>query len=137
MASPAVSIGTGTTIAFATSSFTGQVVSITHSGMTRPVLSTAHMGTTAVQSGELNNMTKAVGEIVDGGQFTVEMHLNPDTVVPMGGAVEVVTITVNGGATWVFNGAIMDASAAIPLDDIMTRTVVVEVCGPIAVTAAA
>lgn len=136
MASPAAAIGTGTTIAFGTSSFSAQVLSISFDGMERPALSTAHMGTTAVQAGDLNNMTKVLGEIVDGGTVTMEIHYNPDTVVPLGAAAETVTITVNNGATAVFSGGIIGWSASIPNEEVMTGSVTVAVLGPVAITAA-
>lgn len=137
MASSAAAIGTGATVAFAASSFSGNLLGLSHSGMSRPILSTAHMGTAAVQSGELNNVTKLPGKHVDGGSFVMNLHLNPDTVVPTDDDPETVTITFEEGATWVFQGCITDVSGEIPMEEIMTRDVTVEVCGPIAVTAAA
>lgn len=130
MASLAANIGTGTTVAFGTSSYSTQILSVAMSGVSRPALNTSHLGTTAVQSGDWNNATFLPGEIVDGGEVTLECHYNPDVVPPFDSAAETITITVNGGATLVFSGFVTDADVNMGLDEVMTQSLTIKVAGP-------
>lgn len=136
MASNAVDVGYGLTIVFGTSSFSAQILDVSMSGLSREVFDTSHMGTGAPGSNQLNNKTFIPSELVDGGELSFDIHFNPDTEPPLADAVETVTITWNGGATWAFSGAMTSYEPGAPLDGKMTASVRVKVCGPITVTAA-
>lgn len=141
MATPAVNIGTGATITFGTSSFTAQITNISLSGVSREVLDTSNLSTPIAGSGKFGSKTFLAGDLVDPGSVTIEGHLNPDTVVPIEGASETITITfpVSTGAPtaakWVFPGQVISFDATVPLEELMSFTMEIKAVGPIVVTA--
>lgn len=137
MASPLSNIGTGGTIAFGTTSFTARFNNFNMDGIERPVIDAPHMAVAAPEADEIANMPRLLGEIASPGNMTCEIHFNPDTVVPVCAAAEQITMTWNGGATWVFSGGIVSYSASAAVDELMTGTVEIAALGPITVTAAA
>lgn len=79
-------VGTGTTIAFGTSSFTADVMSINASGIERGEYETSHMGTTG-------SKTFSPTDLIDQGEIEMEFAFDPDAQPPIGGATETITIT--------------------------------------------
>ena len=140
--SASVDVGTGATITFATSAFTGEAIDVmSFTGGGRESFDTSHFGTSAVGATELNNKTYILSRLVEGGEFTFMLHLDPDTVIPTGAVAEVVTIQYfpsggdSTGATWVFSGGITGFGADVPMDGKMVTPITVKVLGPIVVTA--
>jgi len=133
--------GKGATIAFGTSAFAANVTSISLPSISRDKIDTTHLGTTAESGGEVW-ITKIPNLLIDGGQLSMDIQLDPDTAIPMTGtAVETVTFTAPKAAgqttagTWAFSGFISGYKPTVPYDGLMTATVDVEVCGKITVTA--
>ncbi len=108
-------VGTGTTIAFGTSSFAQDVLDITHNDIARTKVITSHMGTT----GEHTNMP---GDLFDAGDLDVEILLDPDTQPPIGGVTETVTITFPNASTLIGTGFVSNWRFGVPLEDRMTAT---------------
>ena len=124
----AVDKGTGTTVAFGTSSYSVNISSISISGEEVPVIDATHMGTTGYRE-------KIFGDLVEPPEVTVEIHFDPDNEPPVSGAVETVTITfpLPAGQTTAANMAgtakIVSWDNAVPLEDIMTGTYTIKFDG--------
>ncbi len=131
MASDAVDVATGITIAFGTSGFSANVLDIDGPDWAREYLETSHQGTTG------GHKTWIGADLADGGEFTFTVQFNPDTdVTGYGGGAEEVTLTWPSTATWVFDAIIGGYTPTAPLNQIMTANVTTKVSGGIAVTAA-
>lgn len=131
---PATSdIGTGVTITFGTSSFAARVASISIDGMSREAIETSHLATTVDAMG---GRTYIPGDLVGAGTLTLEIHFDPTLTPPIGAAAESITITfVNTEAsTWQFSGFATAFSASIPLEDLMTGSLTVQITGKITIT---
>jgi len=121
-------VGTGTTIAFATSSFTAEVMNLNGNDMTRPDIDTSHMGTTGYK-------TYIPGKLLEGGAIEMEINFDPDATPPLSGAAETITITFplpSGQATPAdveFSGYINSWSWSDPMEEKMTADVTVKVDG--------
>lgn len=141
MPSSAADVATGLTVGFGTHTSVDdlQVISVTLGGISRPALATSHLGTTAVGSNEMSNATFIPGRIVDGGEMTLEVHWNPDKIIPFedDDTGETITITTLEGATVVFSGFVTGFEINAPLDEVMTATITVKVSGAATVTAVA
>ena len=130
MAGETLGIGTGASIAFATTAFVSEVLSINGSGMSRESIDTTHLGTTL-------NRTFTPGDLVDRGEFEIELHLDPDEAIPIDQPAEVITVTFSKvpadatAANWVFTGFMTNFDFAIPLEDKMTATATIKVTGAI------
>jgi len=113
--------GTGTTIAFGTSSFSAEIMGVTASGSSRGSYDTSHMGTTG-------SMSKAPLSLVDEGGVDIEFNFDPDTQPPIAGAIEEVTITFpipaggSSGATLIGDGFITDFSWGAEFEEKMTAS---------------
>ena len=129
-------VGTGTSAAFATSSFTGSIMGITRSGVERPSIPTSHLGTT-------DDHTFMPGDLVDQGSYDFALQFDPDTTPPIDGAAEVITITFplpsgqSTPATAVFTGFVVSRGEEVPLEDLMTASFTVKVTGNVVITASA
>ena len=127
-------IGTGLTMAFATSSFTAEITSVSPPNRSRPSIDTTHMGS--------STRTFMPGDLVDGGEVTMEVHFDPDMDVPVDQPAEQITITfplADGGSTaanWQFPGFVISDTPQAPLDDKMVSTIVIKVAGDVTKTAA-
>jgi len=121
-------VGTGTTIAFATSSFTAELLALNGNDITRADIDVSHMGSTAY-------MEYQPGALVDGGSIDIEIGFDPDVQPPVSAAAETITITFpvasgnSSGATFVFTGYVNTWSFAVPLEDRMTATATIKVDG--------
>ncbi len=120
--------GTGSTIAFGTSSYSVNVTNISISGEEVPVIDATHMGTTGYRE-------KIFGDLVEPPEVTVEIFYDPDEPPIVSGAVETITITFPPGtgqatgANIAGTGKIVSWDNSIPLEDIMTGTYTVKFDG--------
>lgn len=133
MASAAVDVGTGLTITFA-SSFCAQIVDMSWSGISRVSIPTSHMGTAAPDPTKFGNMTFMPGDLSDPGELSVELHFNPDTEPPIDQVAEAITVTYNGGATWVTSGFMTNFEVGTPLEDKMTGSATLKISGNVTIT---
>lgn len=142
MSTPAVDLGTGITVVFA-SGFAPEITNASMSGISREVVDTSHLGTPQAGADKIGSRTFLAGDLSDPGELTIEGHFNPDTVPPIEGDSEVITINFppNSGVTtpakWVFNGQMTSFDWNGPLEDKMTFTATVKAVGEIAVTVGA
>lgn len=128
MASPAVQIGTGTTITF-DSGFFAQILSVNHSGISRGSIDTTHMGTTTAR-------TFAATDLFDAGELEVEIHFNPDTRPPIDDAAETCTVTFPSTATLAGSAFMTGFQYGDPLEDKMTATATLKFSGDLTFTPA-
>lgn len=123
-------VGTGTTIAFGTSSWSANILGITGDGASRPAIDTSHMGTSA-------DRTFMPGDLTDNGSVGLEFQFDPDEDPPISAAAETITITfpipsgLTSGATAVFTGFMTDWSFGVPLEELMTGSATLKVSGNI------
>ena len=128
-----VTLGTGATVTFATSSFTANVTDIGISGLSRESIDTSHLGTTA-------NRTFMPGSLVDAGELEMEIQFDPDNYPPIAAAAETITITFplsSAGtteATWAATGFATGFTAGVTLEELMTGTLTVKFSGAITST---
>lgn len=121
-------VGTGTTIAFATSSFTAEVMNINGNDISRPDINTSHMGTTGYQ-------TYIPGKLIEGGAVEMEIAFDPDSIPPISAVAETITVTFpipsgqSSGASVAFTGYINAWSWTDPLEEKMTANITVKVDG--------
>lgn len=120
----------GVTISFAMSGFTGEIVNVTPPNTSRASIGTTHAGT-------LNAKTFMPGDLPDRGEFSFDVHFNPDTEPPVKGEAETITITFKQGATWVFDGFVTGyapAGTETEGDTKISATITVKVTGDIAIS---
>lgn len=119
-------VGTATTVVFATSAFAANIMSVDGSGIEeRPSIKTSHMGTTDAD-------TFIPGDLVDGGEYTLEIQWTGEDDPPTGGVAELITINWAGTLTSSsFSGFMTSCSESIPLEEMMTATCVLKVAGAI------
>ena len=128
MAGANVDIGTGTTITFADSAFSAELLSVNGSGLARASVDTTHLGT-------VGGMTFIPTDLVDSGEFEIEIHFNPDNFPPIDAPVEVITITfplVAGDSTpakWVCEGFMTNFDWGVQLEDKMTASATIKLSG--------
>jgi hypothetical protein len=129
MASPTVDIATGFTIAFPNSSFSAEVIGVQPPGTTCEDHNVSHMGTT-------NEHSFKPSDLNDPGEMTINIHMNPDTAIPVGTEETAILLTWPSTATWTFAGYIKSYTPDdMPLDEKMTGTLVVKVSDAIAISA--
>lgn len=119
-------IGTGTTIAFGTSSFDAELLSLNGNDISREDIDVTHMGSTAYRE-------FMPSDLVDGGSIDMEIMFDPDEQPPINAAAETITITfptsLASGATFVFTGYVNSWSWGDPLEDKMTAQLTIKVDG--------
>lgn len=121
-------VGTGTTIAFASSSFSAEILSVNGNDISREDIDTTHMGTTGYR-------TSMPSDLVEGGTIDFEFAFNADEQPPVQSAAEMITITfpipstLTSGATLVFSGYINSWSWTDPLEEKMTANATIKVDG--------
>ena len=123
-------IGTGTTLAFATSLFTCDILDISGPDSSRETIDTTHM--LSVDYKEF-----MVSDLIDSGELKVDVSYDP-TLTPFfiagGGArvgTEVCTLTFSEGTVWTFNVVCTGFDVKIPLEDKMTASATWKVSGEI------
>lgn len=113
-------IGTGTTIAFTTSTtFTPDVIAFGQmASWERPAINTSHMGTTDWH-------TFLPGKLVDPGESQFTIAFAPGTIPPITAVPE--TITIGGfGGTISGSGFITSYTPGSPLEDRMTGEITIK-----------
>lgn len=112
-------VGTGASIAFATSSYAAEVTAISLSGQSRDPYETTNLATTG-------GKTFAPGNLVMDGDIEIEFALDPDKTPPIDQAAESITITFPlpaGGisaATLIGTGFMTNYSIQMGLEEKMT-----------------
>lgn len=140
MPGAAVDVGTGATLVFATSAWVANKVMFDWDGMERRAHETSHLSTPAPGANQIANRTFMPGDLVDGGQITVNGHFNPNTNPPMHQTPETITATfplVAGDSTaaiWACTGFFTGFRFGVPMDDLMTFTAVIKISGNISFT---
>lgn len=125
--------GFGVTITF-DSGFFAEITNVTTPDMNRDPIETTHSTTTG------GKRTFIPSDLVDHGQFNVDLNFDPDDEPPIDSAAETVTITFptpvggSSGATWQFTGFMTNYGGAVPIDDRMTASATVKVSGDITYT---
>lgn len=124
MANPAVDVGTGITLTFATSSFSCEIVEVTPPGSSRESHDTSHQATTT-------NKTFTPSDLVDNGELSFTMHFDPSKTPPIASAAEVITIGYPSGAAWDFTGYMDDYQPQGTYENVMMASATVKVSGAI------
>lgn len=124
-------IGTGTTIAFATTSFAPQVTNVSWDGISRADIPSSHMATTGAH-------TSIPGRLYDPGELTLEIWFVSSELA---GATEMwtkpaetMTLTFPDGGTFVALAFCIGFSLNDPMEDGMTATITFEIADDIAIT---
>ena len=121
-------VGTGTTIAFATSSFTAEVININGNDISREDIETTHMGTAGYR-------TYVPSRLVEGGTVDMEITFDPDVQPPIAGVAESITVTfplvspltINGKV--VFTGYVNSWSWADAVEEKLSANITIKVDG--------
>lgn len=124
-------ISTGATIAFSTGFF-AEILAISWSGIERESIETTHMGSTGGYKQFLP------GNLSDPGELEVEMFLAPETIPPINGAAETVTVTLpsagaGGTSTWSASGFMSGFEWEAPVEEAMKATGTIKLTGAITV----
>lgn len=123
--------GTGTTITFAGLGTTFRVISCSFSGWERKAIQTTYMGTTTAH-------TFIPGDLQDPGELTLDVQFpqDGDMSTLMAAAAETITVKFRGSTTHSMSasGFVRSCSVAVPVDDLMTSTIVVKFTGPMSDT---
>lgn len=125
----AAKVGTGTTIVFGTSSVTAEYLSVTGSGNHgRTDIDISHLGSTGYRQ-------YIPGTLLEGGEFTLNMHFDGTEAIPVTAGTETITIAPGGntatGTTISFPGYVKSFSPTITLEEKMTADVTIKVAGTI------
>jgi hypothetical protein len=125
-----VDLGTGASVTFGTSGFTANYTELRLPGMSRPVIKTSHLGTTTAD-------TFTPGDLVDFGEFEMDLQWDPDDFPPIDQVAETITLTFplsSGGSTaakFQFTGFAHNFSGAVPHEELMTGSLTVKISGDI------
>ena len=126
--------GTGATIVFGTSGFAGEITGFSAPNESRVSIDVSHLASTS--------MTYIPGDLVEGGEVSLDLNFNPDYAVPVSGAAETITISYalrsgdSTASTWAFTGFVTDHTPSVPFEDRMTATVTIKVSGVVTKTLA-
>jgi hypothetical protein len=125
-----VDVGTGTTVAFGTSTtFDAHVTGLSINGEEMAVIDISHMGTTGTRA-------KMLGDLKENVTVDVDMHYDPSETIPTGVG-QTITITFpiysgqTNGATLAGTGVIVSHSGSIPLEDKMTGSYKIQFTGAV------
>ena len=125
MADATVSVGTGFTITFGTSSWTAEIEEITPPGSSRPVIDTSHQTTTTYR-------TKTPGKLVDNGDLEITGHYYVSLAPPIASVAETITLAdVNEASSLDFTGFMHDYKPQGAFDDKMMFSAAIAVSGAI------
>lgn len=124
-------IGTGTTVAFATTSFAPQVTNVSWDGISREEIDSSHMGTTGAR-------TSIPGDLYDPGDLVLEIWFVSSE---LSGATEMwkkpaetMTLTFPDSGTFVASVFCTGFSLNDPMEDGMTATVTFKIADDITIT---
>lgn len=129
-------VGTGTTVAFGTTSAYDalQKTNFSLDGVSTPAIDTTHLGTTG-------GRTFIPGDLYDGGTMTFTVLADTDVPPVTVHATETITLTVpitdgsnTTAGTIAFSGFIQEYSTSFPLEDVVSHEVTVKVAGTITYT---
>jgi len=129
-----IDIGTGATVGFGTSSFSANITGININGISRGVVDTTHLGTTTAR-------TFIPTDLIDAGEFELEIQHDVSKYPPIKGAAETITLTYplsTGGTTagsYSFTGFATNYDANIPLEELQTGTLTIKISGDITTVA--
>lgn len=142
MAGALVAVPTKSTIDFGTTGFTAQITGMGWPGITREALPTSHFLTSLPSAGNFGSMTSIPACLTDAGEFTLEIHFNPDIIAPIEEEKETITVTFpldsnsTTSAIWVFEGFVTSYDITATLDEVMTASITVKITGEVDVTVA-
>jgi len=128
MAADSVDVARGVTIGFGASGFAAEITDMNWPSSSRESLETSHQGTT-------NAQTFMPADLFDEGEFSFDIHFNPDSSPPTHLDLEQITITGPSGNTWVFDGFATAYAGAGPLNGIMTGTLTIKVADEVSISA--
>ena len=146
MASPAVNVGTGTTLTFG-SVFSGtpstsvyEITNVSWDGISCGDVPTSHMGITASPA-TFGGMDYIPGDLVDPGTLTVEGHFQPSLTPPIEVAAGVLTLAFAGAGSWAATTTSAGTaictgfSVGVPFEDKMSFSATFKLSGGIDITA--
>ncbi len=118
-------LGTGTTITFATSAFSAEILSVDGPSQSRESVQSSHMGTEDYH-------TFMPADLVDGGEVTIEIAHEATTSPPIDQDAEIITIDWGGvGNTDIFSGFVTAYTPNAAIDERMTASMTVKVADEI------
>lgn len=132
--------GTGTTIAFGTSSWSSRVTTINHENVSREAFDTTYMGTAAPGANDFGNATFVPSDISDAGEFVIECFLSPQQEPPIDQPAETITLTFptasgdSTGTIYSFSGFATNLGSGVPHNGLMTHRMTVKVSGAVTIT---
>jgi len=121
-------VGTGTTIAFA-SGFFAEILSVSGPNASRVSIPTSHMGTTSAH-------TFTPGDLVDWGELTVELAFDPSATPPIASSSESVVINFpdSDTSTWTMTGFMTAFSPSTPFEERATASATIKITGAVVIT---
>lgn len=117
-------IGTGTTIAFGTSTFTADIVSA-QLDESRPSVPASHLGSTSAEF--------LPGDLIER-SLTLTIHRKDGENPPLSADAETITLTSPEGETWVGSGFLTSVSSTFEIDGIQAANIGVQLTGDLAYT---
>ncbi len=120
------------------SGFFAQIQDWDWDGIERAAIETSHQGLSLAGWGKFGNKTFIPSKLNGPGTLTVNINFNPDTLPPIEGAAETVTLTIGDSstrATWAGSGFMTSFKATGPLEDKMSATAVITFSGNVTRTA--
>lgn len=135
-------LGQNAAVVFGTSGFEAaiDIESMSFGGFTANAIDAAHLGVVPEGADEIGNRPYIVSRLVDAGEVSFECHYDMNTKIPVGGFGELITITwpifTPTGTTpgaWSFQGTIISASPAVPLEDKITCSVTLRILGAVTI----
>jgi hypothetical protein len=130
MAAPTV--GYGTTINFATTSFTARIEDINLANPTRNDIETTHMGS-AFSTSPVGLREQVWQEFIPGianaGEMSFDIQYDEAIRIPIDEPAEVITVTFASNATFVCTGYVNACPTVVPVQDKMTATITIKWTG--------
>lgn len=81
------------------SGFAAQIIEWDWDDITREFFDTSHQGLAAAGAGKFGNKTKIPSILVNPGTLKLKLNFNPDTLPPIAGSMETVTLKMGDGTT--------------------------------------
>ncbi len=111
----------------------GLLISLNHAGLSRPVMDGNHLGIAAPTAGTFGNAVKYPGQIVDPGQYTGELYLEPTTDLrdQIHDAATTYTVEVPGMPNESFSAFLVEAGNQITIGELVKQSFTLEITGAI------